>query len=94
MKETVDALIEERAPWLGAGGLGADMARPILHRLLQYDRTLRIAETLEPMPSHELMQSMADRIPAMPPIPHAMRRHGLPRAGWTCRRVASGCARW
>lgn len=62
MKETVDALIEERAPWLGAGGLGADMARPILHRLLQYDRTLRIAETLEPMPSHELMQSMADRI--------------------------------
>jgi len=62
MKEIVDTLIEERAPWLRRDGLGVSAARRILHTLLQYDRTVRIAETLEPMPAPELMQSLADRI--------------------------------
>ncbi len=62
MKEIVDRLIEERAPWLRADGLGVTTARRILHVLLQYERTVRIAETLEPMPAAEIMQSLADRI--------------------------------
>lgn len=62
MKEVVDQLIEERAPWLGRGGWQVAQARRVLHVLLQYDKTLRIAETLSPMPGPDLMRALADLI--------------------------------
>lgn len=62
MKEVVDQLIEERAPWLGRDGWHVAQARRVLHVLLQYDKTLRIAETLSPMPGPDLMRALADLI--------------------------------
>ena len=50
MREIVDQLIEERAPWLRRRGPLVSMARPILHALLQYDRTIKVGEALEPLP--------------------------------------------
>jgi putative hemolysin len=62
MREIVDQLIEERAPWLRRRGPLVAMARPILHRLLLYERTIKIGEALEPMPAANVMQSLADMI--------------------------------
>jgi putative hemolysin len=62
MREIVDQLIEERAPWLRRPDLPSRLARPLLHRLLQYDTTVRIAETLQPMPARDILGSLADMI--------------------------------
>ena len=60
MREIVDQLIEERAPWLRRGGPGVSGARALLHRLLGYERTVSIAEALEPMPGPDIMRTLAD----------------------------------
>jgi putative hemolysin len=60
MREIIDQLIEERAPWLRRQGLGVACARRILHVLLQYERTVKIGEALEPMPATDIMASLAD----------------------------------
>ena len=57
MRARLDPLILERAPWLGHP-LAAP-ARAALDRLLGYDRTLRVAETLEPLPGPAVMDVMA-----------------------------------
>ncbi len=62
MREIVDLLIEERAPWLRREGVVAAAVRPLLHRVLLYERTVKIGEALEPMPAADIMQSMADMI--------------------------------
>ncbi len=62
MRQIIDQLIEERAPWLKRQGSGVRAVRRLLHVVLQYDTTIKIAETLEPMPADALMQAMADRI--------------------------------
>ena len=50
MREILDQLIEERAPWLRRRGPLVTLARPLLHRILKYERTVKIGEALEPMP--------------------------------------------
>ena len=62
MREIVDQLIEERAPWLRRRGPGVAMVRPLLNRVLLYERTIKIGEALEPMPAADVMQSLADMI--------------------------------
>lgn len=62
MRQIIDQLIEERAPWLRRHGWGVHTVRRMLHLVLQYDTTVKIAETLEPMPAGSIMQAMADRI--------------------------------
>ncbi len=62
MSEVLDQLIEERAPWLRRPGLAVDAARAVLYRVLQYQRTLQIQRTLEPMPGPDIMLSLADMI--------------------------------
>lgn len=62
MQEIVDQLIEERAPWLRRSGAWERLARAVLHRVLLYDRTVRIAETLGPMPARDILGSLADMI--------------------------------
>jgi putative hemolysin len=62
MRATIDQLIEERAPWLRRRGPAVAMARPLLNRILLYERTIKIGEALEPMPAADVMQSLADMI--------------------------------
>ena len=62
MKDIIDQLIEERAPWLRRTEPQARAARMVLHRVLQYDRTVRIGETLKPMPGRDILGSLADMI--------------------------------
>ncbi|WP_290749660.1 1-acyl-sn-glycerol-3-phosphate acyltransferase [Amaricoccus sp.] len=62
MQAIVDQLIEERAPWLRKGDLAARLARPFLHGLLKYDKTIRVGETLKPMPGPDILASLADMI--------------------------------
>jgi putative hemolysin len=62
MRETLDQLIEERAPWFRRGGPHVALAHRLLNRVLQYDRTLKIGETLEPMPARDIMDSLAELI--------------------------------
>lgn len=62
MREILDQLIEERAPWLRRRSALIRLARPILNRILQYEKTARVGEALEPMPGAVAMQSLADMI--------------------------------
>lgn len=58
MRAVVDQLIEERAPWMRRSGLGVRAARAVLYRLLRYETTVRIGETLEPMPGADILNSL------------------------------------
>ncbi len=62
MREVVDQLIEERAPWLRRRGPGVTLLRPLLHRLLKYDRTVKVGEALEPLPGAAVLESLYDLI--------------------------------
>jgi putative hemolysin len=62
MREIVDQLIEERAPWMRRRGPLVTLARPILHSLLQYDRTIKVGEALEPLPGTAVLQSLYDML--------------------------------
>ncbi len=57
MRDIVDQLIEERAPWLRRKGPLVRAARPLLNRILQYEKTARVGEALEPMPAGAEMQA-------------------------------------
>ncbi|MFW2542584.1 lysophospholipid acyltransferase family protein [Primorskyibacter sp. 2E107] len=58
MKDRIDPLIQDRAPWLFSGRPGARMAHSALNRLLSYEKTLSIAAAVEHMPSAEIMRTM------------------------------------
>jgi putative hemolysin len=62
MRPIIDQLIEERAPWMRRRGPGVGTARALLHRVLQYERTVRIAEAMEPLPAQGIMDAMAEMI--------------------------------
>ncbi len=62
MREVVDQLIEERAPWLRRKGPGVAAARRLLHLLLHYERTVKIGEALEPFPGGAALQSLYEMI--------------------------------
>jgi putative hemolysin len=62
MHQTIDQLIVERAPWLARHDLSTSVVRRLLHGVLQYNRTVRIAEALAPMPAREIMGAMAEAI--------------------------------
>lgn len=62
MREVVNQLIEERAPWLRREGAGVAIARKLLHLLLQYERTVKIGEALEPFPGRTALQSLYEMI--------------------------------
>ncbi len=59
MRERVDPLIEERAPWLYRRGGHIRVIRGLLHLMLGYDRTIRIGERISPLPAPELMDELA-----------------------------------
>jgi len=62
MKDRIDPLIEDRAPWLFRPTLAASLARPALNRLLGYDKTVALAEALQDLSSIDIMNRMADQL--------------------------------
>jgi putative hemolysin len=62
MKDRIDPLIQDRAPWLFRKTPGAFAARPVLDTLLGYNRTVRLAEEIGTLPALEIMDIMADRL--------------------------------
>ncbi|WP_439123816.1 1-acyl-sn-glycerol-3-phosphate acyltransferase [Marivita sp.] len=62
MKDRIDPLIEDRAPWLFRPTVAASLARPALNRVLGYDRTVSLAEEVEHLPPNAIMNTMADRL--------------------------------
>lgn len=62
MKDRIDPLIQERARWLFANRRGLRPLRFVLDRLLGYDRTIAIGETIRDMPAGQIMQVMGDML--------------------------------
>ncbi len=58
-KHIVDVLIEERAPKLSASVLWP-LVRPPLMRVLNYEKAVRMADTIAPMGGREAMESISD----------------------------------
>jgi putative hemolysin len=58
MKDRIDPLIEERAPWLFRDRPGTRLARAVLNRALSYDKTVAIAQALRDAPTAEIMGEM------------------------------------
>ncbi|MBM7069238.1 1-acyl-sn-glycerol-3-phosphate acyltransferase [Actibacterium sp. 188UL27-1] len=79
MRDRLDPLIAERAPWLFADRPGTQQVRRVLDRVLSYNRTVEIAKQLEHTTGPQLMDHVAsliarevtvdglDRIPAKGP---------------------------
>ncbi|MEO0991074.1 MAG: lysophospholipid acyltransferase family protein [Pseudomonadota bacterium] len=59
MQERLDPLIAERAPWLFGETPWRRTARAGLNRVLGYDRTVELAETLRDLPGDAIMARMA-----------------------------------
>ena len=62
LRERIDPLIAERAPWLFRDTLPARMAKPVLDKVLSYEKSLRIGEQLEPLTSEDMMVALADML--------------------------------
>ncbi|MBJ3762795.1 lysophospholipid acyltransferase family protein [Maribius pontilimi] len=58
VKERIDQQIEERAEWLARDSLAIRAIRPILHRMLSYDRTVELAREMEDWSGRALMDRM------------------------------------
>ncbi|MEM9709434.1 MAG: 1-acyl-sn-glycerol-3-phosphate acyltransferase [Pseudomonadota bacterium] len=59
MKDRIDPLIEERAPWLFGNSFFAEPAREMLNSLLGYHRTVALAEIFRDMPVDRIMDELA-----------------------------------
>jgi putative hemolysin len=62
MRERLDELIAERAGWMYRGGPAMRPIRGVLRLLLGYDRSVALAEQLERLPPHEIMDRLAGLI--------------------------------
>jgi putative hemolysin len=62
MRDRVDPLIAERAPWMYRPGAPVRLVRGILHLLLGYDECIRRAEQIEHLPADQLMDALAEMI--------------------------------
>ena len=58
MKDRIDPLIEERAPWMYQGGPLVRPVRGLLHKALSYDKTVRIGEGYMDLTTAELMADL------------------------------------
>ncbi len=59
MKERIDPLIEERAPWLFGDSFIAEPARSALNSMLGYHRTVALAEVFRDMKARDVMDQLA-----------------------------------
>lgn len=62
MRERIDPLIAERAPWLYARRPWSAPSRAVLERLLSYRRTLEIGAEVKDLPYDQVMDEMARRL--------------------------------
>lgn len=60
MRNRIDPLIAERAPWLFAGHPWSAPSRAVLTGMLGYNRTLRLAEFLRDLPTDQIMHVMGE----------------------------------
>ncbi|MBP1804583.1 lysophospholipid acyltransferase family protein [Rubellimicrobium aerolatum] len=58
MRERIDPLIEERAPWLASGSPLVRPTRALLDKALQYGRTVELGERYDPLPVAEIMDDL------------------------------------
>lgn len=61
MKDKIDTLIEDRAPWLFRQTHVASVARPVLNALLGYDRTVALANEIGHLPAGDIMDIISAR---------------------------------
>lgn len=59
MRERLDPLIKERAPWLFGTSKVAEAARLSLNRVLGYDRTVALAEHFKDMNARDVMDQLS-----------------------------------
>ncbi len=62
MKDRIDPLIEERAPWLFSDRPTVRPIRALLDHMLGYDRTLAISRTIRDMPASDIMSVMGEML--------------------------------
>jgi putative hemolysin len=62
MRDRLDPLIAERAPWLFSGRPRDAAARRLLMRLLGYDRTLAVATAMRDLPAETILATMGEMI--------------------------------
>ena len=60
MRDRIDPLIAERAPWLFTERAGVSAARTVLDRVLGYDRTLDLAEAMRSVSGPDIMDTMGE----------------------------------
>ncbi|MBV2361286.1 lysophospholipid acyltransferase family protein [Thalassococcus sp. CAU 1522] len=59
MKDRIDPLIEERAPWLFKPRPGVALARAALNHVLGYENTIALGERLRDLPADDIMAELA-----------------------------------
>ncbi len=62
MRDRIDPLIAERAPWVYRKGPHVRIVRGLLHLMLGYDKTIAIAEEIQHMDAAALMDHLCDLI--------------------------------
>jgi len=62
MKDRIDPLIAERAPWLYAGHAWSAPSRYVLTQMLGYNRTIRLGEQLKDKPAAEIMTILGEML--------------------------------
>lgn len=62
MKDRVDPLIAERAPWMYRPGAHIRIVRGMLHLMLGYDACIRIGQRIESLPADQMMDALAGLI--------------------------------
>lgn len=62
MKDRIDPLIADRAPWLFQDTLSARVSRPVLNTMLGYERTVALANEIGGLPASDIMDIMASHL--------------------------------
>ncbi|MFW2586697.1 lysophospholipid acyltransferase family protein [Sagittula sp. SSi028] len=62
MKDRIDPLIEERAPWFNRDTHSVALARRVLERVLQYDHTLEVASQLENLSAQDGFRLLGEMV--------------------------------
>lgn len=78
MKDRIDPLIAERAPWLFRADLPVRAMRAVLNRALSYDATVTLGQALRDAPTSQIMGVMADLLCQNVTVSGA---HHIPRNG-------------
>ncbi|SNS54237.1 lysophospholipid acyltransferase family protein [Antarctobacter heliothermus] len=62
MKDRIDPLIAERAPWLFSNSAYVRPVRSVLNRMLGYEKTLEIGRLVQDMSADQIMRVMAEML--------------------------------